>query len=262
MASVDEPDVRAAARFLVTIEPGTRPEAVGGSVEGPEDVPVVVDLFARDMSGGPMLLVELVSLPRNGTLRVVPPGSRRVAVVDPSGLPVLAVGDRVARHVLKMGRVRYYPDADYAGTDSFRFNVMGRFGEWSTNAGTFRIIMNPISDVPLASAHVVHTTEDAHADGAGLIIRLDQDTVRDVDSATHMLFLLLETTPVKGLLHVRREPRMGVDDPDEWNEWTLVGHEYRAWQGVQPVRQWAQNVTGFHSAWFLTGPYAPYQILG
>ncbi|HEX2152992.1 MAG TPA: Ig-like domain-containing protein [Acidimicrobiia bacterium] len=97
---------------------------------------------------------------------------------SPSGLALSAITDPPSSGdaVSVSGRVRYTPDTDFNGTDTFRYEACDGSGRCST--ATVAVGVSPVNDAPTASAD--SATADA---GKAVTIRvLDNDTDVDGDS--------------------------------------------------------------------------------
>jgi hypothetical protein len=185
VVSVDSLRMRSAPAFLAVSD---RPVALSQTVEGREDVELVIQLQASGPSDLP-LLATLVSLPAAGRLFQVDAGQR--------GLPI----DSVPALIPADGILIYVPAPDRYGRpyDSFFFAARNELGE-SLPA---RILINivPVNDPPVAILQVsspsLHSSNaPAHfvllAPGnASAVLVLDASLSSDVD-ADPLQFLWLE----------------------------------------------------------------------
>jgi len=123
------------------------PDAGKDSATTDEDTPVNIDVKANDTDlSGDTFSVSDVSDPSQGT-----------ATINPDNT------------------VRYVPDANYTGTDSFTYTVTDDDG--GTATATVTVTVNPVNDAPTADAQSVTANEDdaktitlagSDADGDGL----------------------------------------------------------------------------------------------
>ncbi|MDG4548726.1 MAG: Ig-like domain-containing protein, partial [Rickettsiales bacterium] len=105
------------------------PVANTDNVTTNEDTPVVIDVLANDDDvDGDTLTIVSVTDGQNGTV------------------------------VIESGQVKYTPNADFNGNDSFTYTITDGNGETST--GTVNVTVNPINDAPLAEDDTVTTDED------------------------------------------------------------------------------------------------------
>ena len=80
------------------------------------------------------------------------------------------------------GTLKYTPDADYNGTDSFTYTVSD--GQGGTDTATVTVTVNPENDPPVAVDDTPSTDEDTSVD----INVLANDTDLDGDTLTRGLF--------------------------------------------------------------------------
>jgi len=105
------------------------PVANTDNVDTNEDTPVVIDVLANDDDvDGDTLTIDSVTDGSHGTV------------------------------VIENGQVKYTPDADFNGNDSFTYTITDGNGETST--GTVNVTVNPVNDAPLAEDDTVTTDED------------------------------------------------------------------------------------------------------
>ncbi|MEC9345728.1 MAG: tandem-95 repeat protein [Pseudomonadota bacterium] len=123
------------------------PVAVDDTLELPEDGSDTVDVIANDsdIDAGDSVSIQSFTQGENGT--------------------VIAVA----------GRLRYTPNADFNGTDSFTYTVNDNSG--ATSTATVNVTVTPVNDAPVAVDDTITTTEDDSV--AGNV--LDNDT--DVDAS-------------------------------------------------------------------------------
>ncbi len=121
----------AVATVTVTVSPVNDPPVAGDDGIGTdEDTVVVFDPLTNDIDAD------------GDTLTVV-------AVTDPPHGAATLTGD---------GRIRYYPDLDFAGTDAFTYTVEDRHGDRDT--ATVTVAVGPVNDDPVAADDSVVTDED------------------------------------------------------------------------------------------------------
>ncbi|MFM7322811.1 MAG: Ig-like domain-containing protein, partial [Armatimonadota bacterium] len=89
--------------------------------------------------------------------------------VDGDTLSIQSVNDPAHGSAsIVAGKVRYTPDADWNGTESFDYTVSD--GNGGTDTGTITVTVNPVNDAPTADSQSVAT---------------DEDTVKDIDLVAH-----------------------------------------------------------------------------
>ncbi len=147
--TVSDPDgLEATALVRVTVTPvNDGPEPRDDGVTTPEDTPVLVAVLENDSDiDGDELTIVAVSAPGNGTATIV--------------------GDRI----------RYSPDENWYGRDSFTYTVSDPGGLEAT--ALVRVTVTPVNDPPEAKDDEVETLEDH----AVLIAVLDNDSDVDGDA--------------------------------------------------------------------------------
>jgi len=140
------------------------PVAINPTIGGTEDVPVSITpaQLGTDVDGDP-LAINIVNPPSHGTLQMEPDGS-----------------------------IKYIPDANYNGTDSFTYTVTD--GAVNSNIGTVNLVIAPIDDVPVALNPTIGVQEDQPIDI--LVSQLGSD----VDSSN--LEIIIDTHPEHGTLQI------------------------------------------------------------
>jgi CshA-type fibril repeat protein/VCBS repeat-containing protein len=123
----------ATATVMVTVTPDNdAPVAVADSATTAEDTPVTIDVLSNDSDpDGDTLSIESVTPPTNGTAEIIE------------------------------GQVRYTPNADWSGTDSFTYTVTD--GQGGTATATVTVTVTPANDPPVAVDDTVTTDEDTAA---------------------------------------------------------------------------------------------------
>ncbi|MEZ5863072.1 MAG: Ig-like domain-containing protein [Geminicoccaceae bacterium] len=149
---VTDGELTTTARLDITVTPvNDAPEAVADTGTTAEDTAVLIDVLANDTDIDlDTLRVASVVRPGNGT-----------AVVD-----------------AETGQVRYTPNADFNGEDSFTYTVTD--GKGGTAVGNVTVTVEPVNDAPVATADKGVTVEDT----AVLIDVLANDTDIDLDTLT------------------------------------------------------------------------------
>jgi CshA-type fibril repeat protein len=149
------------ATVAITVTPvNDAPVAVADEASTDEDTPVLIDVLANDTDvDGDTLRVASVARPGNGT-----------AAID-----------------AETGQVRYTPNADFNGTDSFTYTVND--GQGGTATGTVTVTVDPVNDAPVAVADTASVEEDSSVlvDVLANDTDIDGDTLRilSVDAATN-----------------------------------------------------------------------------
>jgi hypothetical protein len=116
--------------FRIDRTANVAPVATDAAVDLNEDGSVLITLAAVDGNGDP-LTFALVNNPLHGTLSGFDPVTRQVT---------------------------YTPNADFNGTDSFRFRVDD--GQLGTDEGTITLRIAPVNDAPAAGNATITTRED------------------------------------------------------------------------------------------------------
>ncbi|MEO0576797.1 MAG: Ig-like domain-containing protein [Pseudomonadota bacterium] len=133
------------------------PTASDETVVTDEDQSVVVSLIAADVEGDTLTL-NIESQPASGTL---------------SG---------------SFPDITYAPNQDFSGADSFTFSVTD--GSLSSNVATVTITVNPVNDVPVATALSTNVAEDGTV----------SITLAGTDADGDVLSFAVATTPNNGTL--------------------------------------------------------------
>ncbi|MCB9969813.1 MAG: tandem-95 repeat protein [Geminicoccaceae bacterium] len=149
---VTDGELTTTARLDITVKPvNDAPEAMADAGTTAEDAAVLIDVLGNDTDlDGDALRVASVVRPGNGT-----------AVID-----------------AETGQVRYTPNADFNGEDSFTYTVSD--GAGGTAVGTVTVTVEPVNDAPVATADRGATVEDT----AVLLDVLSNDTDIDLDTLT------------------------------------------------------------------------------
>ncbi len=147
---VSDGELTSTARLDLTVTPvNDAPLAEADTATTNEDTPVLVDVLANDTDiDGDTLRIASVARPGNGT-----------AVVDN-----------------ETGQIRYTPNADFNGEDTFTYTVSD--GAGGTALGSVAVTVEPVNDVPVAEADKAATAEET----AVLIDVLGNDSDIDGDS--------------------------------------------------------------------------------
>ncbi|MBO6784328.1 MAG: tandem-95 repeat protein, partial [Alphaproteobacteria bacterium] len=154
----------------ITIEGNTdniAPVARDDSLSGDEDTVISGNVLADNGSGadsdidGDALTVSLVSDVSDGTLSLNADGS-----------------------------FDYTPDADFAGTDSFTYQVSD--GRGGTDTATATITVNPLNDAPVAVDDIVSTDEE-------MAVVIDV-AANDIDADGDVVTPVASTNPANGIL--------------------------------------------------------------
>ena len=147
---VSDGELTSTARLDITVTPvNDAPVAEADTATTNEDAPVLIDVLANDTDiDGDTLRIASVARPGNGT-----------AVVDS-----------------ETGQIRYTPNADFNGEDTFTYTVSD--GAGGTALGSVAVTVEPVNDAPVAEADKAATAEDT----ATLIDVLGNDTDIDGDS--------------------------------------------------------------------------------
>ena len=126
-------------RIAVKDPESAPPSAGADAAVVPEDGSVLVDVLANDTDpdGGPLSIVW-VGRPSHGT-----------ATIDDGGTPLDPSDDRI----------RYVPDADFFGTDSFAYRIDDGRGHGATAIVT--VTVAPVNDLPVARPDTFATGRDA-----------------------------------------------------------------------------------------------------
>ncbi len=147
--TVEDPSGETASiQFNVTVNPVNDPPAAqndtGITLE--EDGVVLIDVLANDTdtADGDTLSITNAGTPAHGATMIV------------------------------LGKIRYTPDADYAGEDSFTYTISD--GHGGTDTATVAITVTNVNDAPVAAGDAAETQEDF----AVTIPVLDNDTDADV----------------------------------------------------------------------------------
>jgi hypothetical protein len=160
-AAVDADDAR---DHLEETREANTPRAEAITVEGDEDRPLTVTLRGSDPQGDP-LRYSVVEEPEHGTLSGSAPN------------------------------LTYTPEANWYGTDTFRFRVSD--GSFESNLTTVTLIVRSVNDLPTAVDDRVTMEEDGNLS----INVLEND--HDVDGGT--LSITAVTTPVHGTATISGE---------------------------------------------------------
>ena len=148
---VTDGELTEAATVTVTVTPvNDLPEAVADETATNEDVAVLVDVLANDTDlDGDTLRVASVSQPAGGT-----------AAIDAD-----------------TGQVRYTPDADFNGEDSFSYTATDDAGGTATT--TVAVSVAAVNDAPVAMDDTAETAEDSPVliDAAANDTDIDGDTL-------------------------------------------------------------------------------------
>lgn len=137
------------------------PVANDDSAATDEDTAVVVDVKANDTSGpdnesGQSLTVDSATVPANGTAEIIPTGD-------------------------DAGKVRYTPNADFNGPDSFQYTVCDDGAPSECATAAVGITVNPIDDAARITLNGANTVNEGSTktyfykvqdvDGAGSVVR-------------------------------------------------------------------------------------------
>ena len=145
--------------FTVTVVAANDPPvAVNDTGAVDEDSSVRIDVLANDydiIDTGDTLSIQSVDDPANGTAAIV------------------------------AGKVKYTPDADFSGEETFEYTLADNNG--GTTRAIVTVTVNPINDAPVAANDTATTAEDT----AVLIDVLGND--RDVDDADELTILSVDT---------------------------------------------------------------------
>ena len=139
----------------ITVNPvNDRPSAPDDSATTAEETPVVVAPAAADADGDALTLA-VASGPASGSVTVTP------------------------------GGLRYVPDLDFNGTDSFTYTASD--GPATSLPGTVTITVTSVNDPPTAADVELTTTEDTAVSTAGDVADVDGDaiTLSVVDDPEH-----------------------------------------------------------------------------
>lgn len=160
---IRDTDGRQSSVATVTIHVNAPPVAIADTVVTDEEHIVDINVLGNDNDPDPdgglnPASLQIVSPPTNGT-----------AVVDP---------------ITRL--VRYSPDCDYVGPDSFAYRVQDNEGVWS-NVATVNVTVNESSDAPLANPDVAGT-----AINTPVVIRpwendTDADAPNSIDNSSTMV---------------------------------------------------------------------------
>ena len=161
------------------------PTAANDAATTAEDTAVDVDVLANDTDlDGDALTVTAVGAPAFGT-----------ATINPAGT------------------IRYVPNANANGTDTFGYTVDD--GAGGSDTGTVSVTVSPVNDPPVAVDDSLVTTRDT----ASNVAVLANDTEPDVDP----LYVLSATDPANGSAAVESDgsityfPDPGYDGPDAFD---------------------------------------------
>ncbi|GAB4251164.1 MAG: hypothetical protein Kow00109_26940 [Acidobacteriota bacterium] len=197
----------ASALVQVTVTGGDQPPVAGDdAVTTPEDTPVELDALANDTDPeGAALVITSVSPPAHGTATI-----------------------------LAARRIRYTPNPDFHGADSFTYTAEDSAGNAAT--GQVSVVVTPVNDPPI-------TNEDRVEVVAGEVVTVDvlaNDSDVDGDSLT----LVAVGAPAHGTAEVvdtsrvRYRPEAGYAGEDEFAYTVSDGHVSR--EGVVRVTVLAQ----------------------
>jgi hypothetical protein len=149
----------------ITVNPANDiPQAVGDDVETQEETPIDIDVLANDIGlGDTPINLSVAILPENGVAEVVEE------------------------------MIRYSPELDFSGEDSFSYTVIDVDGEDST--ATVKVTVNPVNDAPIAADDTYSVDEDGVL-GVEALGVLENDS----DAEGELLSVLLETDVSNGML--------------------------------------------------------------
>ncbi len=149
---VSDGELTSTARLDITVTPvNDAPVAVADTATTAEDAAVMINALANDTDlDGDTLRIASVARPENGT-----------AVVDAA-----------------TGEIRYTPNADFNGDDSFTYTITD--GAGGTAMASVAVTVEPVNDAPVATADQAATTEDT----AVLVNVIANDTDIDGDTLT------------------------------------------------------------------------------
>ena len=147
------------------LEPANRaPDPLEDEATTPEDTSVDIDVLANDddPDGGELTLVD-----------VTPPDQGTATIVG--------------------GLVRYTPNPNFHGTDTFEYTVEDELGEPAT--ATVTVIVTPVPDAPVAANDAYATDEDVQ-----LTVPAEGVLTNDTDADGDPLSAVKVTDPAHGTL--------------------------------------------------------------
>ena len=211
---VADPQSDTATVSVTVTEVNDAPDALNDSDTVAEDGNVLVDVLANDSTGpanesGQTLTITAVSTPAHGTA------------------------------VVQSGKVKYTPDADYNGTDSFTYTA--------TDNGTTNGIADPQSDTATVSVTVTEVNDAPDAlndsdtvaeDGNVLVDVLANDSTGPANESGQTLTITAVSTPAHGTAVVQSGKVKYTPDAD-YNGTRLLhlhGHRQRHHQRRQRLQ--------------------------
>ncbi|WP_157632549.1 tandem-95 repeat protein, partial [Cochleicola gelatinilyticus] len=160
------------ATVTVTVDPiNDAPVAEDDSVSTDEDMAVIIDVTDNDTDIDGTIdpaTVTIVTAPTNGTV-----------TVDPV-----------------TGEVTYTPNPDFAGTDTFEYNVCDDGTPVLCDTATVTVTVDPINDGPIATDDTASTTEDTPV----VIDIVANDT--DLDGSIDPTTVTIVTLPSNGTVTI------------------------------------------------------------
>ena len=189
----------------------------------------------------------LITLPSSATITVTPVNDAPIAVDDKATtnedsyvrIPALANdidkdnGDRLrlvsvtpagnGTSQVDGGKLRYTPDSNFNGTDSFTYTM--RDSSWVTSTATVTVTVRPVNDLPVAAEDSATTDEDA----AVQIDVLANDSDIDGDD----LSVSVDAQPAVGTASVNSDQSITYTPQPDWNG--VVSFTYLASDGVASV---------------------------
>ena len=133
--------------MIISSQPNNPPDAVDNTINTDEDTPQNIDVLGNDSDpDGDTVIVTSASDPANGTTQILP-----------------------------NDQIRYTPDANFNGQDSFTYDISD--GRGGTDTATVTVNVNPVNDAPDAVDDSVTTNTDTQI----IIDVLSNDTDVDLD---------------------------------------------------------------------------------
>lgn len=136
----------------------------------------------------PIAVPDDATVAEDGTIEVIPVAND----VDPDG-DTLTIGwpwstpTHGTLTQLGGGRIRYTPNRDFSGTDSFTYRVVDEHGAWAT--GTVTVTVTPVNDAPVAADDTATAPKGRPVTVAPLANDTDVDgdtlAIADLGAAAH-----------------------------------------------------------------------------
>jgi large repetitive protein len=141
------------------------------------------------------------------------------------------------------GTVRYTPNANYHGADSFTYTVSD--GNGRSDTATVFVQINPVNDAPFAGDNAYTLAEDqtltVNAPGV-------RDNDGDVDGGTPLLELL--TTPLQGAFQINNDGSFSYTPPNNFHGTTSFTYRLNDGFAVSPAATVTLTVTPVNDAPF------------